>query len=1423
MALTRFNVQNGLSVGTGSIGVIDSEGAGTFTNLTSTGNLTVLGDKTFISSSTVEFASNFINLNISSTPSIFGGIYFNDVNSGQTGSLIWDSYTNQWLQGLKGTEQAFPMGVGTINALVKWDGFTSLSSSIIFDNGTNVGIGRLNPGSKLDVDGAALISGSLTFGSDSLYDIGSVEKKVRSVFANYLTGSLTTLANGSPYLLAGPNMIITTGSGGQITLEATLSAGTISGLGTLNYLPKYASAGTVINSNVYDDGSGVSVFAPLTASIIKSDSIETISLISSHISGVLTASNISVGSIVFAGDGGLLTGSQGRLFWDSGSLGIGIGTSVLSPTATFTVSGSSELIGDVYVSGSILPTADSIYTLGDSTNRWDRVHARALSGSLTTLGNGDPYLLGGPGISISTGSTGAITLSYSGINSITAGNGLTGGGSSGNVTLAIDEGVVARVNGTTFTGDVKFNAGLSGSLTRLANGSPYIVASTGIRVVTGSTGELTFSIKDSEVATISGSTFSGAVKFSGGLSGSLTTLTNGNPYLVAGDNVTITTGSAGEITISSTAGGTINGDGDPNYITKWKAGNELTGSKIYDDGSNVRILLPMSVTGSLLPGENSQFNLGSVSKRWNTVFSDALTGSLTRLSNGDAYLTAGSGISIATGSNGQVTITGNIGTITNVSPGVGLLGGGSTGNATLRIDDSVVATLTGSNFSGDVKFLAGVSGSLQRLVTGEAYIVGGSNVTVTTGSSGQIIIDAAGGGGAGGLVDGSGVQNYSARWEDTNTLSYGVVYDDGFSVGIGTVSGGDKLTISGSTSLTGSFLPGSDAIYDIGSDTKRWNVFAANVSGSLTGSGLIEGSVVFSGPGGLLTGSNAKFFWDNSNGRLGLGTTFPTSILTVSGTSHFSGTLEPGASSAHDIGTTSKIWRNVYAANISGSLTGSGLQSGSVLFAGPGGLVSGSNSKLFWDNSNSRLGVGTDSPNYSLEVYGVSGSLFSVEDRMSGSLLSVSGISGIPIMEVFSDFRTVFAGGFNSTTMVVSASSVGIGTSSTTNSRLYVGGTSTASSPVLVVQAGTASPTAKVLDIRNSSGTSVASIDHLGNISGSTLTVNAGAGSFSNDVTIAGNLTVNGTSTVLNTNSLTVRDNIVVLNASSTPSATGGLYVNDTVANVTGSLIWDSTTDRWRAGLLGSEINLVTTSSVDSLFNKTLTISGSSRNYITGGISNSVVFFDVTGSLSSSGAFTYSSSPGIFSFSGSLMAFTSSVEPGTDLSYNLGSATKRWSTVYSDRLTGSLTTLSDGTSYLVAGNNIIIQTGSNGAILITAQSSGGSGGGSAVGGFGTAGRVTRWAGTIDLGDSVIYDNGTNIGVGGSATSDKMSVYGTTAVTGSLLPGDDASYPLGSTSKRWLSLNAVNISGSLTGSGFLSGTVVFAGPGGVLTGSNSQLF
>jgi hypothetical protein len=76
---------------------------------------------------------------------------------------------------------------------------------------------------------------------------------------------------------------------------------------------------------------------------------------------------------------------------------------------------------------------------------------------------------------------------------ITPSTGLNGldGGAGGNYTLSIDDAVVATVSGTTFTGVTYHTAGLSGSLTRLTNNDPYLLAGSGITLSTGSSGQVT--------------------------------------------------------------------------------------------------------------------------------------------------------------------------------------------------------------------------------------------------------------------------------------------------------------------------------------------------------------------------------------------------------------------------------------------------------------------------------------------------------------------------------------------------------------------------------------------------------------------------------------------------------------------------------------------------------------------------------------------------------------------------------------------------------------------------------------------------------------------------------------------------------------------------------------------------------------------
>ncbi len=77
--------------------------------------------------------------------------------------------------------------------------------------------------------------------------------------------------------------------------------------------------------------------------------------------------------------------------------------------------------------------------------------------------------------------------------------------------------------------------------------------------------------------------------------------------------------------------------------------------------------------------------------------------------------------------------------------------------------------------------------------------------------------------------------------------------------------------------------------------------------------------------------------------------------------------------------------------------------------------------------------------------------------------------------------------------------------------------------------------------------------------------------SFANDVTITGNLIVNGTQTIVNSTQVDIGDNIISLNGSG--GAYAGIEVNDPTAPnlASGSLLWDSANDRWIAGPKGDE------------------------------------------------------------------------------------------------------------------------------------------------------------------------------------------------------------------------------------------------------------
>jgi hypothetical protein len=75
------------------------------------------------------------------------------------------------------------------------------------------------------------------------------------------------------------------------------------------------------------------------------------------------------------------------------------------------------------------------------------------------------------------------------------------------------------------------------------------------------------------------------------------------------------------------------------------------------------------------------------------------------------------------------------------------------------------------------------------------------------------------------------------------------------------------------------------------------------------------------------------------------------------------------------------------------------------------------------------------------------------------------------------------------------------------------------------------------------------------------------------DLIVTGDLTVNGDVTTLNTATMNVEDNIFVLNSNvtGTPSTNAGLEV-ERGTSTNAALVWNESTDKWTAGIAGSEI-----------------------------------------------------------------------------------------------------------------------------------------------------------------------------------------------------------------------------------------------------------
>ena len=388
-------------------------------------------------------------------------------------------------------------------------------------------------------------------------------------------------------------------------------------------------------------------------------------------------------------------------------------------------------------------------------------------------------------------------------------------------------------------------------------------------------------------------------------------------------------------------------------------------------------------------------------------------------------------------------------------------------------------------------------------------------------------------------------------------------------------------------------------------------------------------------------------------------------------------------------------------------VTGTGIANHIAYWNSNSGIVADSG-QLYWDNANNKLGIGLNNPNYTLDVNGNGN--FNSDFYLSSDIIDYSLGSSL----------IWFNPGPPCNLARIQASTSDINSKGILTFWVADGSSEVERLTILDngnVGIGTTSPSETLTVIGNTQ------IDGL---------LSASSGEITNDFTIGENLTVNGNFTVDNyidiISSGISSINIIKFNDNSTPNAPS----LGSISNGTRLLLNENNTIGHNAiGIQYAGINgtwfSVPSGGTFTFYNGTssqFTLNSTSLNY--GNLS-----------INSDGSIT----------GGSWSASTIPVNKG---------GTGRTSYTNGQLLIGSGTSLVANT--LTAGSGISITNGSGSITINTSglQTSLTN----PVTGTGTAAYIAKWSSSSGLSNSLIYDNGTNIGIGTTSPSAQLHVIGT---------------------------------------------------------------
>jgi len=414
---------------------------------------------------------------------------------------------------------------------------------------------------------------------------------------------------------------------------------------------------------------------------------------------------------------------------------------------------------------------------------------------------------------------------------------------------------------------------------------------------------------------------------------------------------------------------------------------------------------------------------------------------------------------------------------------------------------------------------------------------------------------------------------------------------------------------------------------------------------------------------------------------------------TVTFAANISSSLIPSINNAFDLGSESKIWRDLY------------ISSGSIkMFDGAGALVSTITATSLNSNTSSVNALNSFSASV-IATESIINTFTSSVNTATSSLnsFSASVIATGSLINTFTASVNTF-----SASVIATGSLINTFTSSVNSFSASVIATgsiiNTFTSSVNTFSASVIATGSIINTFTSSVNTSTASLNSFSSsiLDGIQLT--------GSNVTIKGDLLVKGTTTTINSTTVNIGDNIIQLNGTGATNA--GIVVQDATGATTtsGSLLWDTTNDRWIAGALGSEIELVNTTGTQTLTNKTIaagsnTISGLTNSNLSGtaGITNANLAnsaITIAGTSTSLGgsitAATILAGTGVFSGSAQLPTgvVSGSSQVFSNISGDVLIASNGVATIQANSVTLGTDTTGDYVSSLVAGTNITLSNNS---------------------------------------------------------------------------------------------------------------------------------